>query len=229
MAKERELTDKNEPSGGEKDREVSGSSPTVEQPPRPAAASEQPAALPADLAGAYRKLLAEKQELYDRLLRKQAELENVRKRLEREKEDFLQHATMGLIRALLPTLDALERALSHRDQSVPKKFFDGMELIHRELLDVLKRAGLAPIESEGELFDPHVHQAVETVEVEGGRDQEVLEELQRGYKLKQRLLRPAIVKVAVSNSQKNEERSKQNVDRGKDSPESPPASENQSE
>lgn len=158
--------------------------------------------LPADLPTAYRRLLAEKQELYDRMLRKQAELENVRKRVEREKEDFLQHATMGLIRALLPTLDAIERGLKHRDESIPEKFYQGMELIHKEMLEVLKRAGLAPVESHGKIFDPHVHQAVESVETEKYRDQEVVEELQRGYKLKQRLLRPAIVKVAV-NSQKN--------------------------
>jgi molecular chaperone GrpE len=159
--------------------------------------AEGGAKLPADLAAAYRQLLNEKKELFDRLVRKQAELENVRKRVEREKEDFLQHATMGLIRALLPTLDALERGLKHREDSVPEKFYTGMELIHRELLDVLKRAGLAPVESEGTTFDPHVHQAVETVETDQVQDQAVVEELQRGYKLKHRLLRPAIVKVAV--------------------------------
>jgi molecular chaperone GrpE len=155
---------------------------------------------PSDLVAAYRQVLAEKKDLFDRLLRKQAELENVRKRVEREKEDFLQHATMGLIRALLPTLDALERGLRHREGDVPEKFYQGMELIHKELLDVLKRAGLAPVESQGKIFDPHVHQAVETVEAGGHRDQEVVEELQRGYKLKNRLLRPAIVKVAIAPS-----------------------------
>jgi len=156
--------------------------------------------LPGDLAAAYRQLLDEKKDLFDRLVRKQAELENVRKRVEREKEDFLQHATMGLVRALLPTLDALERGLKHREDNVPEKYYTGMELIHRELLDVLKRAGLAPVESEGQIFNPHVHQAVETVETKDFRDQAVVEELQRGYKLKHHLLRPAIVKVAVSPS-----------------------------
>ncbi|HEX5410948.1 MAG TPA: nucleotide exchange factor GrpE [Terriglobia bacterium] len=154
--------------------------------------------LPSDLATAYRQLLDEKKELFERLVRKQAELENMRKRVEREKDDFLQHATMGIIRALLPTLDALERGLKHREESVPEKYYAGMELIHRELLEVLKRAGLTPVESEGAAFDPHVHQAVETVETDKFNDQEVVEELQRGYKLKQRLLRPAIVKVAVA-------------------------------
>ena len=160
--------------------------------------TEGGAGLPADLAAAYEQVLREKKELFDRLVRKQAELENVRKRVEHEKEDFLQHATMSLIRALLPTLDALERGLKHREDNVPEKFYTGMELIHRELLEVLKRAGLAPVESEGQVFNPHVHQAVETIETEKFRDQTVVEELQRGYKLKHRLLRPAIVKVAIS-------------------------------
>ncbi len=153
--------------------------------------------LPADLAGAYRKLFAEKEDLYDRLLRKQAELENFRKRLQRDKEEFLQHATADLVRALLPVLDGFERALKHRDAKVPQEFYQGVELIHRHLLDVLTRAGLVPIETAGKLFDPHVHQAVETIEAPGYRDHEIVEELQRGYKLKHRVLRPAIVKVAV--------------------------------
>ncbi len=153
--------------------------------------------LPADLAAAYRKLREEKEGLYDRLLRKQAELENFRKRLQREKEDFLQHATGDVIRALLPVLDGFERALKHREADVPEKFYQGMELIYRDLLEVLGRAGLTSIETAGKLFDPHLHQAVETLEAPGHRDQEIVEELQRGYRLKHRLLRPAIVKVAV--------------------------------
>jgi molecular chaperone GrpE len=156
------------------------------------------AELPTDLAAALEKLRAERDALYDRLLRKQAELENLRKRVQREKDDFLQHAAAELIRALLPTLDGFERALQHRDANVPAQFFQGIELIYKELLDVLTRAGLAPLATVGKTFDPHLHQAVETVEAGEHRDQEIVEELQRGYKLKQRLLRPAIVKVAVA-------------------------------
>jgi molecular chaperone GrpE len=154
--------------------------------------------LPADLAQAYQKLLEEKQELYDRLLRKQAEFENWRKRTQREREDFLALAVADLIRELLPVLDGFDRALKHRDRRVPEQFYQGMELIHRELFDVLSRAGLAPVETSGQVFDPHLHHAVETVEVPGVRDQEIVEELQRGYKLKRRLLRPATVKVAAA-------------------------------
>jgi molecular chaperone GrpE len=159
--------------------------------------------LPADLPGAFRKLLAEKQELYDRLLRKQAELDNVRKRSERDKEEIVKHAAADLIRALLPALDSFERALKHRDPDVPADFYKGVELIHREFIDVLRRAGLEPLDTTGHLFDPHLHQAVETLESAIHRDQEIVEELQRGYKLKHRLLRPAIVKVAVPPKDQN--------------------------
>jgi len=153
---------------------------------------------PADMAAAYEELQAEKKELYDRLLRKQAELENLRRRTQREKEEFRQHATEELIRALLPTLDGFDRALKHRNAGLSESVYQGMELIYRELVGVLSRAGLVAIETAGKLFDPHLHQAVETVEAPDRRDQEIVEELQRGYKLKHRLLRPAIVKVALA-------------------------------
>jgi molecular chaperone GrpE len=155
------------------------------------------AAPPTELAEAYEKALAENKDLYDRLLRKQAELENFRKRTQKEKEDLRQHAAENLIRSLLPTLDGFERALQHRDDSVPAAFYQGLELIYRELREVLGRAGVEPIETTGELFDPYLHQAVETVNAPGRREHEIVEELQRGYKLKNKLLRPAIVKVAV--------------------------------
>ena len=102
-----------------------------------------------------------------------------------------------MIRSLLPTLDGFERALQHRDDSVPEAYYQGLELIYRELREVLGRAGLTALETSGELFDPYLHQAVETVSAPGRREHEIVEELQRGYKLKNKLLRPAIVKVAV--------------------------------
>lgn len=161
-------------------------------------AADESVNLPEDLAGAYRQLLAEKQDLYDRLLRKQAELDNFRKRTEREKEELSKLATAELIRSLLPALDSFERALKHRDPKIPREYYQGIELIHRDVLDILVRAGLDPLDTKGKLFDPHLHQAVESVESDRHRDQEVVEELQRGYKLRQRLLRPAVVKVAVA-------------------------------
>jgi len=156
-----------------------------------------PNAPPPGLAEAYKKALAEKKDLYDRLLRKQAELENFRKRTQKEREDLRQHAAEDMVRSLLPTLDGFERALQRRDPSVPAAFYQGLELIYRELREVLGRAGLAAIDTAGQMFDPHLHQAVETVEAAGRREQEIVEELQRGYTLKNKLLRPAIVKVAV--------------------------------
>jgi len=166
---------------------------------QPGAAGEaQPDATSAPaLAEANEKLQAEKRELYDRLLRSQAELDNIRKRTVKEKEEIRQHAAENLIRSLLPTLDGFDRALQHRDESVPATFYQGMELIYREFRDVLSRAGLVAVETEGKTFDPHVHQAVETVNAPGKRENEIVAEMQRGYKLKNKLLRPAIVKVAT--------------------------------
>ena len=106
---------------------------------------------PPALAEAYEKALAEKKDLYDRLLRKQAELDNFRKRTQKEKEDLRQYAAEDLIRSLLPTLDGFERALQHRDESVPAAFYQGLELIYRELREVLGRAGLAPIDTAGQI------------------------------------------------------------------------------
>ena len=156
-----------------------------------------PPATVAELQATVEKLLAEKNELTDGLLRKHAELENFRKRTQREREQYVQYATEDLIQALLPTLDAFDRALAHCNEGVPKQFYQGLELIRKELMDVLGRAGLAHFEAVGKTFDPHLHQAVEMVEAGPHRDQEIVEEMQRGYMLKKRLLRPANVKVAV--------------------------------
>jgi len=157
----------------------------------------QPAPPSLEASAAYEKLKDEKAELYDRLLRKQAELDNYRKRAQREKEELHQRAAEDLIKALLPVLDGFERALKQRTPGVPESFYQGMELIRRQLFDVLAQAGLTVIETSGQLFDPHYHQAVETIVDAGRRDQEIVEELQRGYMLNHRLVRPAVVKVAV--------------------------------
>ena len=167
-------------------------------------AAEAPAAVEAELAEVYEKVVAEKKGLYDRLLRSQAELENFRKRTEKEKEDIRQHGAENLIRSLLPTLDGFERALQQRDPNVPEAYYTGLELIYRELREVLGRAGLSVLDTAGQMFDPHLHQAVETVSAPGRREHEIVEELQRGYKLKNKLLRPAVVKVAVGGNANSE-------------------------
>jgi molecular chaperone GrpE len=151
-------------------------------------------------AEAYEKALADNRDLYERLLRQQAEMDNFRKRTLKEKEDLRQYAAEDLIRSLLPTLDGFERALQHRDENVPPAFYQGLVLIYRDLREVLARAGLSPIETAGEVFDPYLHQAVDTVEDPSRREHEIVGEMQRGYKLKNKLLRPAIVKVAVGGS-----------------------------
>ena len=140
------------------------------------------------------KLKAERDALVDRLARLQAEFENARKRAEREQQEFREYAVTDAVKALLPSLDSFERALSTEADTT--EFRNGVELIYKQLYDALLKMGLRPIKAEGESFDPRFHQAVEMVNTSEAKDHEVLEELQRGYKFKDRLLRPAMVKVA---------------------------------
>jgi molecular chaperone GrpE len=162
----------------------------TEEIPASAAQSTESAPRDAELL----KLKAERDNLVDRLARLQAEFENARKRATREQQDFREYAVADAIKPLLPVLDSFERAL----QSAPEKseFRGGVELIYKQLQDTLARLGLQPIAAKGEQFDPHIHEAIEMVDTDKANDHEVLEELQRGYKLKDRLLRPAMVKVA---------------------------------
>ncbi len=144
-----------------------------------------------------KKLLEEKQALYDQLLRRQADFENYRKRTEREQREFRQYTEAALVESLLPVLDAFERALAAPGGSADEEYRKGVELIYKQFFDILARAGLKPVEAVGKPFDPHYHHAVERVETTEHPDHEVLGELQRGYLLKDRLLRPALVRVAV--------------------------------
>ena len=141
------------------------------------------------------RLAAEKAEVDDRLRRAWAEFENARRRAERERSDFLQFASADLVRNLLPVLDDFERAL--KTETVDKEYAKGVELIYQRLFDTLKRMGLEPIETEGKLFDPNHHEAVQREQTADAPDQTILGELQRGYNFKGKLLRPAWVKVAV--------------------------------
>jgi len=187
MNNEKEVSPNLLPDDGLQDDPVPSPQPTTAAAPAP-----EPG-----LADAYQRALAENKDLYDRLLRKQAEMDNFRKRTQKEKEELRHYAAEELIRALLPTLDAFDRALQHRDNNVPATFYQGLELIDRDLREVLGRYGVTPIDTTGQIFDPNLHQAVETVEDPQRRDHEIVSEMQRGYKLKSKLLRPAIVKVAV--------------------------------
>src|SRR2546430_5895374 len=140
------------------------------------------------------KLRAERDTLLDRLARMQAEFDNARKRAAKEQQDYRDYALADTIKTLIPVLDSFQRAL----QTSPEKseFHAGIELIHKQLQDALAKIGVREISAKGEQFDPRFHEAIEMVDTEDAEDHQVLEELQRGYKLKDRLLRPAMVRVA---------------------------------
>lgn len=142
-------------------------------------------------------LRKENEELRDKYLRKLAEMENLRKRLERERQEFQKYTLSDFLRELLIVLDNFERALQNRDQADGKSFREGVEMIYRQYLDLLKKKGVRPIEAEDSRFDPNIHQAVLTEESDAVTEPQVAEVLQRGFWLEDRLLRPAMVKVLV--------------------------------
>ena len=153
----------------------------------------EPAAAPATAEDELKSLRQERDVLYDRLARLQAEFDNARKRAAREQAEFREYAVADAVKALLPILDSFDRAL---EAHAGDENFRGIELINKQFHDTLAKLGLRPIPAAGEPFDPYLHQAVEMVDRSDVPDHTVLEELQRGYKLKDRLLRPAMVRVA---------------------------------
>jgi molecular chaperone GrpE len=147
------------------------------------------------LADEIVELRKERDGLHDRLLRQAAEFDNFRKRVERERRDTAQYAAIEFVQDLLPVIDDFERALQ---TNVPgaESYRQGLEIIHRALMDMLRKRGVTPIEAVGTRFDPQVHQAVSYEEAPNSADGEVMEEFRRGYRLGDRLVRPAMVKVA---------------------------------
>ena len=145
-------------------------------------------------AGETEKLKAERDALLDRLARLQAEFDNARKRAVREQQEFREFAAADVIKSFLPTLDSFERALKAGGDS--SEFRNGIELIYRQFQDALQKIGVQPIVALGQPFDPRFHEAIEMVDTTEVPDHQVLDELQRGYKYKERLLRPAMVRVA---------------------------------
>lgn len=141
------------------------------------------------------RLLMERNDLTDRLARRAAEFDNYRKRVERERADLAQYAGMNTVSDLLPVLDDFQRAI--RVETTDREYAKGVELIYQRFSDILKKLGLEPIPTEGQLFDPNVHQAIEMVEAENAPDQSILAEYAAGYNFKGKMLRPAMVKVAV--------------------------------
>lgn len=168
-----------------------GDSPTGSQAPADGAEST--------LAADYERLVNEKLELQELLQRRQADFENFKRRSDRERGEVFETATMETLKNLLQVLDDLERSL----KSVPsedgpaKEFAKGIELIYQRTLDLFTRLGVSAVKSEGEKFDPNLHHAVQKVESSEHADETILEEYQKGYLYKGKLLRPAMVKVAV--------------------------------
>jgi molecular chaperone GrpE len=143
------------------------------------------------------KLQAEKAELADTLVRRQADFENYRKRIERERKEESRRAQSRLIEDLLPVLDGYERALSAHADPAYEEYRKGLELIYKQLWDTLARHGLERIDADGKPFDPNVHMAIDRVETHDHPDGTVIEVLQQGYRIHDRVLRPSAVRVAV--------------------------------
>jgi len=141
------------------------------------------------------QLAGAKADLEDRMLRARAEFDNARRRGERERSEFLQFAAMDVIKELLPVVDDFERAL--KVETAGREYTKGVELIYQRLIETLKKIGLEPIDTTGQQFDPNLHQAVDRVQTEEAEDMAILSEYQRGYNFRGKLLRPAMVQVAV--------------------------------
>ena len=158
------------------------------------AASAAPPAAETDAP--LRELQREKEALQDRLLRTAAEFDNYRKRADRERRELSEYATNDVLLELLPIIDNFERALQAPPGPDADAFRKGVEMIHKQMLDLLRKRNVTPIDALGTDFDPNVHQAVMHEPSDAHREGEVMQELQRGYKIGERLLRPAMVKVA---------------------------------
>lgn len=140
--------------------------------------------------------------LYDQVLRKQAEFENYRKRVDREKSEFMQLASSDLMKELLNTLDSFELALRNAaGDRGGANTLRGFELIHKQLQDTMTRFGLKAIEAKGKMFDPNFHQAVSTQVSNAVEENTVIDEMRKGYTMHGRLLRPAMVSVSVKDGQ----------------------------
>src|SRR5215467_8722906 len=145
------------------------------------------------------QLKAERDDLYDRLLRKQAEFDNYKKRVERERSEFTQFASAELMRELLNAMDSFDRAIhtANSDTAANEKMLRGLDLIYKQFQDTLARFGLKAIEAKGQVFDPNFHQAVSTIPTDDVPENTVVDELRKGYTLNGRLLRAAMVSVSV--------------------------------
>ena len=132
----------------------------------------------------------------DQALRARAEFDNFRKRIERERLQMSARATEDAVRDFLPIVDDLERALAADPGDASGSFHQGVQMIHRQMVEMLRRRGVEPIDSIGQDFDPNIHEAVAYEPARGRREGEIIGELRRGYRIGDRLVRPAMVRVA---------------------------------
>jgi len=153
------------------------------------------------LEGQLVELRKEKEEIYDRLLRKHAEFENFRKRTEKDKRQFQQYVLADFIGELVVILDNFERALSHSDEQSGQEYRKGVELIYRQFKDLLEKKGIRAIETEGRAFDPNFHEAMSRELRNDLPENTILQELQKGYLFHDKLLRPALVKVSFQSEE----------------------------
>jgi molecular chaperone GrpE len=186
-----EHPEKKDDAGPEKD--AGGGMPNQSQQP-----SSAPGPSEASLAEQVQRLLAEKQDLTNTLIRRQADFENFRKRVEKERQHDRHRGVELLVERLLPVLDAFENALASTNGAAGTEYRKGFELIYRQLVDILAKQGLKRIESAGKEFNPHFHHAIQRVETNEQPEGTVLDELQPGYMFHERVLRPAMVRVAAA-------------------------------
>ncbi len=153
------------------------------------------------LTSEFQKLKAEKEDLLQTMVRRQADFENFRKRTERDRNEEARRGVERLLLDLIPVLDAFDRALQTHEDPAFEEYRKGITLIRKQLWDAIAKHGVQPIEAAGKMFDPHMHQAIERLESEDYPDGFVVSVFQDGYLFHGRVLRPAIVRVAVHPSQ----------------------------
>ncbi len=198
---ELELIQNSDPASDPMDAAITGIDGKETMTTTEAGAAERPGVsqtyVPADQ---YEKVKAERDQFFDRMARMQAEFDNARKRETRERADFREFATAGAVEQFLPVIDNFQLAL--KAGGTAEQLRAGVELIVKQMDDVLRSLNVQPVEAVGAQFDPHVHESIGSVERVDLPDQQVLEEVRRGYKIKDRLLRPALVRVVANPSQK---------------------------
>jgi molecular chaperone GrpE len=171
------------------------------EPPAASAPSPQGETAPQNaVPPEMQKLLAEKQELLDTLVRRQADFENYRKRIEKERRADSHRGVEVFVEHLLPVLDAFDRAIAGEDKGAAAEYRKGFELIRRQLWDVISKQGVKRIDAVGKEFDPHLHHAIDRVETNEHAEGTVVAELQPGYTFHDRVLRPAMVRVAAEHA-----------------------------